>query len=78
MARGRLAVSSFHSSFRMWLNSFFISGEIDIMESRGNAPTYSGQYVELIVLPFRQRRSSVFTEVSTSFEDHSTGVPCRG
>ncbi len=44
------------------------TGEIDIMEARGNGPTYPAQYV---FLPFRSAldRDSLFAEASTTFED---------
>lgn len=78
MVRGLLVVSTNHFFFHKRLIPFFILGEIDLMESRGNGPDYSAQYVEHLVLPFRYRRSSVFTGESTTFEDRSTGVPCHG
>jgi hypothetical protein len=50
------------------------SGEIDIMEARGNGPTYPAQYVDqntslvfLFLVPFLTE--AVFAEASTMFED---------
>ena len=51
MARGLLAVNSNH--FLSSLCGSPLSGEIDIVESRGNNATYAGQYVgPPLFLPF--------------------------
>ena len=48
-----------------------ISGEIDIMEARGNGPTYPAQYAELPItsVPRFLTGDRLFAEASTTFED---------
>lgn len=55
--------------FWVSLTASSISGEIDIMESRGNSPAYPAQYVEpsRFTVPLSE---TIFTEASTTCEDH--------
>jgi hypothetical protein len=53
MVPGLLVVSRNGSFLRMCLYASPVSGEIDIMEARGNGPAYPAQYAERLMIPLR-------------------------
>jgi hypothetical protein len=60
-----------HYSGRALIAPSSISGEIDIMEARGNGPSYPAQYgpTHLFCFSISFLTAAIFAEASTMFED---------